>query len=245
MTAYGYIGLGMMGSAMTQRLASTGRTVHVFDLDSAVVDTAVEQGATAMTSAADVAAASDIVSICVPAASHIEAVLTGDGGIEDGAHEGLRLLIHSTVHPDTVIAAAATAAPWGVKVFDVCVTGGADGARDGELALFVGGIDEMDAETRALLDVFGTKLISGGGIGTGAALKIGVNVMTYMQQAAARIAFRLMDEVGADPAGLVDAWKHTGQLGSLTEKFLTLLSFSPMTCKASCGRSWRARVRSP
>ncbi len=223
MTNYGYVGLGMMGSAMTEHLLSTGASVTVFDLDPATVEVAVDQGATAATSPAAVAQQSDIVSVCVPAAHHVEAVVTGDAGIIHGAHDGLTVLIHSTVHPDTITSARDAVADAGVSVFDVSVAGGKDAAKAGELALFVGGLEEMNAEAQALLDIYGTKVISGGGVGTGAAVKIGVNIMTYMQQAAARIAFLLVEQHDTATEGLVDAWKHTGQLGKLTEQFLGLL----------------------
>ncbi|MFA9563607.1 MAG: NAD(P)-dependent oxidoreductase [Acidimicrobiales bacterium] len=224
---YGYIGLGDMGSAMAGHLLSTGAAVTVFDLDAAAVERAVAQGGTAADSAGDVAASSDLVSICVPAAVHIEAVMTGPGGIAEGAHDGLTLLIHSTVHPDTMTWARDTAAPWGVSVFDACVAGGGAAADEGELAVFAGGTDEMPAAARDLLDVYGSKVIAAGPVGSGAALKIGVNVMTYAQQAAAAASFELVEGAGADTDALVEAWRHTGQLGALTERFLPMLSFAP------------------
>ncbi len=223
MPNYGFIGLGDMGSAMCEHLLSTGAEVTVFDLDSDAVATVVRQGAAAATSTADVAQQASIVSICVPAAAHVEAVMTGEQGIEGGAHQGLTVLVHSTVHPDTVTGVSSVAAAWGVDVFDVCVAGGSENARVGELAMLVGGWDEMPSASRALVEIYGSKVINGGPVGGGAALKIGTNVMTYMQQAAARIAFALMEPSGADPSGLVEAWRHTNQLGELTERYLALL----------------------
>jgi 3-hydroxyisobutyrate dehydrogenase len=214
----------MMGSAMTEHLLGTGAEVTVFDLDANVMATAVGQGATAAGSPAEVAQGCDIVSICVPAAHHVEAVLTGDGGLGEGAREGLSILIHSTVHPDTIISANETASAWGARAFDACVAGGGSAALEGELAMFVGGMDDMSPECVALLNIYGSKVINGGKIGTGAALKIGVNIMTYMQQAAARTAFALVEQHDTDTNALVDAWKHTGQLGKLTEQFLALLT---------------------
>ncbi len=118
-----------------------------------------------------------------------------------------------------------TAEPWGVSVFDACVAGGGAAADKGELAIFAGGVDQMPEQARALLDVYGTKVIAAGPVGSGAALKIGVNVMTYAQQAAAAAAFELVEGAGADTDALVEAWRHTGQLGALTEQFLPMLSF--------------------
>ena len=224
MTRYGYIGLGMMGSAMAENLIRHGSgPVTVHDIDAAAVDEAVSWGAEAGASAAEVARASDVVSICVPAAAHIEAVLSGPGGIAEGAHEGLCVLIHSTVHPDTVLAARDDAAEWGVPVFDACVAGGADNARTGSLTVLAGGLDEMPPAAREVLSVYAGTLIDGGPVGSGAALKIAINVMTYAQFAAAAAAHDMVASTGGEPAALLEAWRFMGQLGALTEQYCALL----------------------
>jgi 3-hydroxyisobutyrate dehydrogenase-like beta-hydroxyacid dehydrogenase len=227
MTCYGYVGLGMMGSAMVEQLASTGAEISVFDIDETAVAAAVAHGAQAASSAAEVGEQSDIVSICVPAASHIETVLSGPAGLGDCAKGPRTILIHSTVSPATVTAAAQTAQRWGAQVFDACVAGGADSARIGELAIFAGGVDDMAQEVRELLDIFGSKVIAAGPVGSGAALKIAVNVMTYAQFAAAAHSYDLVTEAGADPDALYEAWRHIGQLGALTESFIGLLGIPP------------------
>jgi 3-hydroxyisobutyrate dehydrogenase len=223
-TTYGYIGLGQMGAAMASRLLSQGMAVVVYDLDPDPVAAAVAAGATAASSPAEVAAASDVVSICVPAASHIHAVLAGPGGIAEAGRSGQTLLIHSTVAPQTIFDARDTAAQWGGVVHDACVAGGGEAASAGELVILAGGLNAMDPQAVAVLNVYGSKVIDGGEVGTGAALKLGVNIMTYAQFAAAASAFELAGATGADPAGMVEAWRHTGQLGRLTESFLGLLS---------------------
>ena len=224
MTRYGYIGLGMMGSAMAENLIRRGdRPVTVYDIDPAAVDAAVSLGADAVANAADVAAASDVVSVCVPAAAHIEAVLSGPGGMVEGAHDGLCVLIHSTVHPDTVLAARDAAAEWGAAVFDACVAGGADNARAGSLTVLAGGLAEMPARAHQLLDLYGELVIDSGPVGAGAALKIAVNVMTYAQFTAAAVAHDIVASTGGDPGALLEAWRFMGQLGALTEQYCALL----------------------
>ena len=224
MTRYGYIGLGMMGSAMAQTLIRHGTgSVTVHDLDPAAVDGAVSLGAAAGADAAAVARASDVVSICVPAAAHIEAVLCGPGGIVEGAHEALTVLIHSTVHPDTVLAARTAAAEWGVAVFDASVAGGADDARKGNLTVLAGGFADMPPAARELLKVYAGTLIDTGPVGAGAALKIAINVMTYAQFAAAAAAHDMVAGTGGEPAALLEAWRSMGQLGALTEQYCVLL----------------------
>lgn len=224
---YGYIGLGMMGSAMAENLVGTGAPVMVHDLVPAAVDRAVGQGAVAGESAAEVAAASDIVSICVPAAEHLEAVLSGARGIGEGAHEGLVILVHSTVHPDTILDARETAARWGVALFDACVAGGDANARAGTQTMLVGGMAEMDDATLALVEIYGETIVDAGPVGAGAALKLAVNVMTYAQFAAAATGYDLVTGVGGDPESLWTALRGLGQLGALTDSYRHVLAIPP------------------
>lgn len=260
MSRYGYIGLGMMGSAMAENLIGTGAEVTVFDVDPAAVDAAVALGAAAAASPAEVAAASDAVSVCVPAAEHLDQVLDGPdglaqgvgrspdglaqgvdgspdglaersrggpGGLADEAGGGPAILVHSTVHPDTIRAAHRRAAGWGAPLFDACVAGGPASARTGDQILLVGGLSEMPGPARSLLDVYAGQVINAGPVGAGAALKIAVNVMTYAQFAAAATAHDLMATQGGDPALLAEAWRAMGQLGSLTEQYQALVGLRP------------------
>ena len=271
MSRYGYIGLGMMGSAMVENLIGTGAEVTVCDVDPAAVDAAVALGAAAAASPAEVAEVSDAVSICVPAAEHLNQVLDGPGGLAEGVGEGPgglaaenreglgglaaenpegpgglaaenpegpgglaegsrggpAILVHSTVHPDTIRAARRRAAAWGAPLFDACVAGGAISARTGDLILLAGGLGEMPGPARTLLDVYAAHVIDAGPVGAGAALKIAVNVMTYAQFAAAATAHDLITAQGADPALLTEAWRAMGQLGSLTEQYQALVGLRP------------------
>ena len=58
----GFIGLGLMGAAMVERMQSLGYSLTVIaNTSRANVDAAVARGATEVSTARDVAAASDIV----------------------------------------------------------------------------------------------------------------------------------------------------------------------------------------
>jgi 3-hydroxyisobutyrate dehydrogenase-like beta-hydroxyacid dehydrogenase len=227
MTSYGYIGLGQMGAAMTARLLDKGLDVSVFDIADEAVEQAVSMGASRAESAAEIADKVDIISICVPAAHHVEAVLNGPNGIADRGRDRQTILIHSTVLPDTVTWAQSVASAWGGVVHDACVAGGVDAARTGELVILAGAVSSMDIEASELLAVYGNKVIDAGPLGAGAALKLAVNVMTYAQLGAAHAAFEVLRNAQGQPESLVDAWRHVGQLGKLTELFLPTLALPP------------------
>ena len=194
-----------------------------YDINPEAVQESVQHGATAATSPADVAQQSDVISICVPADEHITQVLTGPEGVIEAANENLVILIHSTVLPDTIVNAKNTMSEHNVQVFDVCVAGGATQARIGAQTVLVGGMDEMPVTAKEVIKIYADEIIEAGPIGSGAALKIAVNVMTYAQFAAATTAHDLMTTTGGNPQALFKAWKHMGQLGTLTEQFSLLL----------------------
>ncbi len=242
MTVYGYIGLGNMGAAMAGRLAGAGLDVRVYDIDVESVAAVVAAGATAAGSAAEVGAVADVVSICVPAAHHITAVLTGPGGLAESARPGQTILIHSTVAPETMIGAARQANGFGARLFDACVAGGVESARSGELVILGGNLAELPPEAAAALAIYGSKVIDAGPLGSGAALKLAFNVMTYAQFAAAATAFDIVKTAGGDTGALVDAWRHVGQLTRLTENYLPVLSIPPQHVVGRVRDSMQASV---
>ena len=223
----GYIGLGQMGSAMVSRLLDTDVRVGVCDLDPVPVARATELGAEAFATPAALAEAFDLVSICVPAAHHVEAVLMGSDGIASADRADQVILVHSTIAPDDIRRFHDQAQAWGAWLSDACVAGGADAAAAGELVVLAGSPGDLGEDARRLLDTYASLVVDAGPVGSGAALKLAVNVMTYAQFSAASAAFEIARAAGADTAALVATWEHTGQLGRLTQQFLPLLDIPP------------------
>ena len=236
----GYVGMGQLGAAMAGRLLDVGVPVSVFDLDTAATAAMVKEGAEVAASGAELASTCDVVSVCVPDAGHV------DLAIADLAHgtarrdRPLTVMLHSTVHPDTVMSARRALAGAGGRLHDVCVAGGATAAREGQLVLFVGGRGEMADEAAYLLDHYGNHVVAarprgarpghsgnhGGAAGpggAGAAMKLAFNVQTYAQFAATATAFGMASSAAVDRDALAEAWRHVGQLGALTEQFLPIL----------------------
>ena len=106
----------------------------------------------------------------------------------------------------------------------MCIRDRVNAARKGQLVLLVGGLNDLPEPASRLLALLGDKTIHAGPVGSGAALKVAVNVMSYAQFSAAAAAHHVLATTGTDPEGLVEAWRHIGQLGRLTEAFVGLLS---------------------
>lgn len=226
----GYIGLGSMGGAMSGRLAASGFDLVVFDLDADTVAALVEKGARPAASGAALAAECDHISICVPDDAAVMEVVTGERGILGSCAPGTSIGVHSTVHPDTVRDLAVLAAERGVALFDAGVAGGAAAAEEGDLSIMAGIPEGGLSETaRAVLECCGGAVFEAGPVGAGMAMKVAFNVMTYFQQAAMSVAYQIVAREGSDPEQLLAAWRHVGQLGSLTERFYPLVTMAPET----------------
>ncbi len=216
----GYIGLGDMGGAMASQLAPRGFDACVYDLDPEKVKELATTGAKAAAGCRAVGQHAEVLSVCVPGDPHVEAVLLGEDGALAGMAAGAVVAIHSTVQPATVERMARAAREHGVEVIDVCVTGGRAVAEKGELTLLAGGEPATLEKVRPVLEAYGTTLLHAGPLGSGAKLKLAVNLLTYVNWAAAAESFRLAKASGLDTEVFLRAVISNGQLSQMQQRFI-------------------------
>jgi 3-hydroxyisobutyrate dehydrogenase len=218
----GFIGLGNQGKPIAANLVPAGFETTVCDLAPGPVAELVAAGAKAAASPREVGARSDVIGVCVPADAHVRAVVLGENGVLAGAARGAVIAIHSTILPETALELALAATPLGVAVLDACVTGGAARAKQKQLTFLVGGDEAALEKARPILSVSAVKIIHAGALGNGARLKLCLNLITYIQWAAAFESFRLAKATGLPQALLEEAGQSNGQLTPLMLAFLAL-----------------------
>lgn len=167
---------------MCQRLAAAGYAVVAYDLDGDAVAAAVQHGAVAAMSARDCARGADLFMTSLPGPPQVEAAMAGDGGALSAMNPG-SVWVDLTTNSLTLVRELASAAPEGVAVVDSPVTGAVDGARRGELTLFVGGDPKDIAGARPVLDHLGT-VIECGPLGSGNVVKLVTNQLWFAAAAA-------------------------------------------------------------
>ena len=151
----GFIGLGLMGTAMSLRLLDRGWPLTVWNLEPERVPPIVEAGATEAASPAAVAEASDIVLMCVLHTKAVEACVFGANGIAQ-ADVGDKLLVdHSTADPNrTRDFAAQLRREKGMAWIDAPVSGGPGAARAGTMTVMAGGeAGDIDAVRPLMADL--------------------------------------------------------------------------------------------
>jgi 3-hydroxyisobutyrate dehydrogenase len=205
MTRVGFVGLGTMGVAMAANVARAGFPLTVWNRTPGRAGPLVEHGATEAGSPADVAAASDVVVICVSDTPHVADVLFGPGGIAIGAAPGTLVVDCSTISPAATRSFAGRLAASGVGIVDAPVTGGSEGAQKGTLSILVGGLPEDVERARPILEVMGTTITHFGPVGSGQVAKAANQVILAGTYLAVAEGLVLAMKAGLDPDQVVAA----------------------------------------
>jgi 3-hydroxyisobutyrate dehydrogenase len=200
----GFIGTGTMGQPMVANLIKKGFAVLAYDLVPAALAAAVKLGASAGTSAVEVARRSDLVVTMLPSSSHVEAVYLGPEGILESVPSGRLCVDMSTIDPAVSRRVAGALAKRQVRFLDAPVSGGVPGAVDGTLAIMVGGDARDLEEARPALAAMGANVIHVGAVGSGEAAKICNNLIAGVAAVAVSEAFRIAEGFGVDPKVLTD-----------------------------------------
>ncbi len=219
----GFIGLGNQGKPIAAHLAPAGFETIVYDIDSEPVASLVEGGARAAATPREVGENADIVGICVPEDKHVLAVALGEEGVLSGMGEGSVLLVHSTILPETIEELARVAVERGVEVMDACVTGGAMRAKARQLTYLIGGSEAALKKVAVYLEATTeVPAIHAGALGSGAKLKLCINLITYIQWAAAHESMLLARAIGLPQEVLEAAGRANGQMTDLMVTFLAV-----------------------
>jgi 3-hydroxyisobutyrate dehydrogenase-like beta-hydroxyacid dehydrogenase len=201
----GFLGLGIMGSRMAANVARAGFPLTVWTHTPGKAERwASEREATAVSTPAEVARASDIVLSMLVDGDQVAAVLLGEDGVSVGADPGLLCVDMSTIGPPQTRRIGAALSERRVRMLDAPVTGSSPRAEDGSLTIMVGGEPEDFARARSLLEAMGKLIVHVGALGQGEMLKLINNSLGAANAAAVAEALLLADATGVDLDALVE-----------------------------------------
>jgi len=202
----GFVGIGLMGEAMTRRLLDRGWQVTVWNLEPERLELVTPHGAVAAVSPAALAAASDIVLMCVLDGKDVHDCLFGDGGIATSTQSRGKLLIDlSTIDPSaTRDMAARAAAEAGLRWIDCPVSGGPGAARDGSMTIMGGGDPDDFTRAAPVLADLGANVTRMGPLGAGQTTKIINQAIVGAGYVVMTEAAVLAEAAGIDAARLPD-----------------------------------------
>lgn len=167
MTQIGWIGTGLMGSAMCGHLLDAGHQVWVSTRSRDRAAPLEERGATWCGSPSAVAANSEVVFTMVGTPDDVRRVYLGSAGLLTSKFRADVMVDLTTSEPPLASELSALGAERGVGVLDAPVSGGDIGAREGSLTVMVGGDEAILERVRPLFDAFSRSVVHQGPAGSG------------------------------------------------------------------------------
>lgn len=210
----GFIGLGSQGGPMARRIAEAGFETTLWARRQASMEPYADTPAKTASSPAEMAAASDLVCLCVVGDDDVREVIGGENGVLAGLAEGGIIAIHSTVHPDTCKEIAEKAAAQGVSVIDAPVSGGGPAVEEGTLLVMTGGDEDVVDRCRPVFASYADPVVHLGPLGSGQNAKILNNLLFSANLGSAISTLELGESLGIDRAKLIEVVNR----GSATSK---------------------------
>lgn len=197
--AIGFVGLGIMGKPMARNLMKAGYSLTIYNRSRGSMDELAAEGAELAGSSMEVAERTEIFIAMVPDSPDSEDVIIGPKGALKGAKAGSVIIDMSSIAPLTSQKLAAKAAKVGVEMLDAPVSGGEPAAISGNLAIMVGGKQEVLDRCRPVLDVMGASVVRVGDVGAGNTVKLANQIIVAANIEAVGEAFVLAQKAGIDP----------------------------------------------
>jgi len=200
----GLIGIGLLGSALAERLLSAGFEILGFDLDPQRREELRQLGGTPAASAVEVARQCRRIVLCLPNSTVVRTVLTE---IQPHLRGGALIVDTTTGDPDDMAEFARQLLVAGAGYLDATVSGSSHQVRQGEAILLVGGCPAEFAAAQDILSAIARQVFHVGPSGSGARMKLVVNLALGLERAVLAEALVFAERCGLDPAGALEILK--------------------------------------
>jgi len=203
----GFIGMGNMGVPMAANLVRAGYDVTAYDIAAGRAENfAKAHSARAAASLAALGQSCDLVITMLPSGREVRHALleAEDRALTRNLRAGSTVIDMSSADPVGTRRLGAELAAHNIELVDAPVSGGVPRAKDGTLAIMIGGSAGAVQAVKPVLSKMGGKLFEVGGLGCGHAMKALNNFLAGTSFAAASEAVRVGRTFGLDPAVMID-----------------------------------------
>lgn len=215
----GIVGVGLMGHGIATNIQKSGRTIGFLEHPgNQPTDTLRDNGAVAFATAAELAAATDVIILCVTGSPQVEQVLTQENGILRGMRSGTTIIDCSTAIPSSTRKLAEAVIAAGGQFLDAPMTRTPKEAAEGRLNLIVGGDPALFEKHKPLLQCYAENITHAGGIGAGHTMKLLHNFVSLGYSAVLSEAFAAADKAGVERKALRDVLASGGGAGVVLER---------------------------
>ena len=162
-----FIGMGTMGAPMALNILTAGHEVVVHNRTREKELPLADAGALRADTPREAAAQAELIITCVSDTPDVEAIILSDEGVIHGAAPGSLVVDMSTISPSATRHISATLSEREVHMLDAPVSGGSEGAKNGMLAIMVGGAADDVQRAMPVLEAMGKTITHVGSIGSG------------------------------------------------------------------------------
>ncbi|MBM7571117.1 NAD(P)-dependent oxidoreductase [Aquibacillus albus] len=212
-TQIGFIGTGVMGKSMAENLIKAGYRVNTYTRTKAKASELIEQGAIWKNSVAELAASSDVIITIVGYPKDVEEVYLSDSGILQNAKSGSYVIDMTTSSPLLAEKISSEAKEREIHALDAPVSGGDVGAKNGKLAIMVGGEKQAFDQVLPLFEAMGENIVLQGDAGAGQHTKMCNQITIASNMIGVCEAIVYAEKAGLNPERVLDSIT-TGAAGS-------------------------------
>ncbi|KAH7439161.1 hypothetical protein KP509_04G048000 [Ceratopteris richardii] len=202
--AVGFLGLGIMGTAMATNLIRAGYNVSVWNRNPSKCEPLISQGASGGASPADIASQCNITFAMLADPAAALEVASGKGGVIHGLGPCKGYVDVSTVDGETSKTISGLVKATGASFLEAPVSGSKKPAEDGTLIFLTAGDKQLYEQAAPLLDIMGKSRFYLGEVGNGAAMKLIVNMIMGSMMASFSEGLVLGNKIGLDPNTIVE-----------------------------------------
>ncbi len=169
----GFIGLGNMGKPMARHLMRAGARLTLYNRSKQVLEELAGEGAQVATSPREVAewVGDGLIFLSLPNAGSVTEVVEGKDGLFEGLTAGSKVIDMGSTAVEPTRAWHERTLAMDSDWIDAPVSGGQKGAREANLTIMAGGLEESVEAIRPVLEILGKTLTYMGPSGAGQSAK--------------------------------------------------------------------------
>jgi 3-hydroxyisobutyrate dehydrogenase-like beta-hydroxyacid dehydrogenase len=205
----GLVGLGLVGSAIAERLTANGFSVVGFDIEKAKCEQFEQLGGQAVDNPAQVTERVERVILSLPDTDAVLQAVEGPGGILKAKKFPQYIIDTTTGDPDKTVALAQRLAELDVYFLDAPFSGSSRQVKDKEVVFMVGGEKAAFEKCMDIFDGLGAKTFYLGASGNGSKAKLASNLILGLNRLALAEGLVFATKLGLEPRALLELLKVT------------------------------------
>ncbi len=192
----GIVGLGLLGTALAERFAAAGYSLLGYDLDPAARDRLKAMGGQPVRSSRDVAMGCSRIVLCLPNSDVVKHVISEMLPV---AWSSTILIDTTTGLPEKMVGLSKMVSSQNIGYLDATIGGSSAQVREGDVIVIAGGERKAFDECSEIFDCFAREKFYVGPCGTGAEVKLAVNMVLGLNRAALAEGLKFAESLGLDP----------------------------------------------